>query len=383
VETVDVTLAGAAGSAVNVSISSDAHATAYVVDTTFAMLGGAMWCTGNVLVVPIMRMIGFSLGICVWGAINLVAGWCSGRFGILGVSQEHVTNSALNVVGALICCMSVFFYSQVKPSLENEKEQKYDLLLDDEADTSVNVTALEVEEPLFFEKWGTLQKRVLGILGSAIAGLLFGVNFNPAEYVMGRGGTSDGIDYILPHFTGIFFASTFYMGLYCVVMRQKPRGHLDAVPAAILAGVLWGVAQSAWFVANAQLEVRTQWPTHPVIASHSHVLCFNRASLEAATVELSCVDQLLVMCSHIETDHHVVTCALATMSSVPSDYVTCALQLVVAFPVITTGPALVAAAWGVFYFHEIRGRRNFILLALAFAFVAVGVALIVVSGPQG
>jgi drug/metabolite transporter (DMT)-like permease len=55
------------------------------------------------------------------------------------------------------------------------------------------------------------------------------------------------------------------------------------------------------------------------------------------------------------------------------------LQVVVAFPLISIGPGLIGALWGVFIFKEITGRRNLIFLSTAFAIVGVATALIVVS----
>ncbi|XP_056417811.1 transmembrane protein 144 isoform X2 [Hyla sarda] len=48
------------------------------------------------------------------------------------------------------------------------------------------------------------------------------------------------------------------------------------------------------------------------------------------------------------------------------------LSAVVSFPIITTGPGLVAALWGVLVFKEIRGIRNYLLLILAFCIVLPG-----------
>jgi hypothetical protein len=32
-----------------------------------AMIGGVLWCTGNLLTVPIIKMIGLGLGLLLWG----------------------------------------------------------------------------------------------------------------------------------------------------------------------------------------------------------------------------------------------------------------------------------------------------------------------------
>lgn len=39
------------------------------------MLGGALWCVGNVTVVPIVNNIGLSLGMLLWGLSNMLVGW--------------------------------------------------------------------------------------------------------------------------------------------------------------------------------------------------------------------------------------------------------------------------------------------------------------------
>jgi hypothetical protein len=43
-------------------------------------------CTGNIMVVPIVKMVGLSLGMLLWGSSNLIMGWCSGTFGLFGLS---------------------------------------------------------------------------------------------------------------------------------------------------------------------------------------------------------------------------------------------------------------------------------------------------------
>ena len=56
-----------------------------------------------------------------------------------------------------------------------------------------------------------------------------------------------------------------------------------------------------------------------------------------------------------------------------------ALSVSVAFPIITSGPGIVSAMWGVFVFGEIRGTRNFVALSVAVALSLAGCVLIGVS----
>ena len=55
------------------------------------------------------------------------------------------------------------------------------------------------------------------------------------------------------------------------------------------------------------------------------------------------------------------------------------LSFAVAFPLITSGPGIVAAMWGIFMFGEIRGRRNLSLFAVAVALNVLGSVLIAIS----
>ncbi|XP_067153965.1 transmembrane protein 144 isoform X4 [Apteryx mantelli] len=48
------------------------------------------------------------------------------------------------------------------------------------------------------------------------------------------------------------------------------------------------------------------------------------------------------------------------------------LSAVVSFPIITTGPGLVAAVWGVLVFKEIKGLKNYMLLTVAFCIILAG-----------
>lgn len=44
------------------------------------MVGGAIWCTGNMCVVPVIKTIGLAMGLLIWGTLNLIAGWATGRY---------------------------------------------------------------------------------------------------------------------------------------------------------------------------------------------------------------------------------------------------------------------------------------------------------------
>ena len=55
------------------------------------------------------------------------------------------------------------------------------------------------------------------------------------------------------------------------------------------------------------------------------------------------------------------------------------LSLTVAFPIITSGPSIVASLWGVAVFKEIRGKVRYLKLIAAICTTLVGVVFITLS----
>ncbi|XP_003391932.1 PREDICTED: transmembrane protein 144-like [Amphimedon queenslandica] len=42
--------------------------------------GGILWTSGNALVVPIIKTIGLTMGLTIWGATNMLSGWFTGMY---------------------------------------------------------------------------------------------------------------------------------------------------------------------------------------------------------------------------------------------------------------------------------------------------------------
>ena len=56
---------------------------------------GTFYITGNICVVPIVKTVGLGLGMCIWGMINLLSGWSTGRYDQIysyskSVRKDHV-----------------------------------------------------------------------------------------------------------------------------------------------------------------------------------------------------------------------------------------------------------------------------------------------------
>jgi len=255
----------------------------------FAMLGGFLWCTGNMLTVPIIKLVGLGIGLGVWATCTLVVGWSNGFFGILGVQKQPVNIRWLSYLGAFLAALSAVFFALVKP----EESRKRESSIISPTTPQINGDPLQRD---WTEKFTHKQKRILGVVLSLIAGLFFGTNFNPPQYVMEHclKCSQNGLDYVFSQFTGIFLTSTFYFLLYCVWVNNRPLVYPEAILPGYLSGMMWGIAQICWFVANS------------------------------------------------------------------------ALNLVISFPIVAVLPTVVSTMCGILLFKEIKGKKNFMLLSIAY-----------------
>jgi len=228
-----------------------------------------------------------------------------------------VSTPWLNYVGICTAVASVGLYAFVKPTINNVDEHDdekrpisvngndADYLLDEENGNSKHKSD---DSFAWLEKLSPMQKRLLGIVLAILAGLFYGVNFDPPQWLIDhKKGSDQGLDYVWSHFCGIFLASTGYFLIYCALKRNRPSIYPQAVLPGVISGVMWAIAQSCFFIANQDLG------------------------------------------------------------------------MVLAFPIIATGPGAVGCLWGIFVFKEITGLRNFLFFGAAVGLNALGVALITVG----
>ncbi|XP_039606239.1 transmembrane protein 144b isoform X2 [Polypterus senegalus] len=254
-----------------------------------AMLGGFIWATGNITVVPILKTIGLGLGVLIWGSFNLLMGWASSRFGWFGIDPEEVANPTLNYVGAGLSLLSALIFFAVKSDVKSpmRSSETVPLLLDVRINSDDHCS---VDES-WVDKLSPRKKRIIGVLLSVVAGILYGSSFIPVLYIKNHAKRKDSeyagasqfdLDYVFAQFCGIFLTSSVYFLIYCAAMKNKPKVYPKAILPAVASGVLWAVANCCWFLANNYLSA------------------------------------------------------------------------VVSFPIITAGPGLIAAMWGVLVFKEVK-----------------------------
>uniref|UniRef100_A0A1W7RCG4 Transmembrane protein 144 n=1 Tax=Agkistrodon contortrix contortrix TaxID=8713 RepID=A0A1W7RCG4_AGKCO len=275
-----------------------------------AMVGGFLWATGNVTVVPIVKTIGLGLGLLIWASFNLLTGWASSRFGWFGIDPEEVRKPVLNYIGAALSVLSSIIFLFIKSEVQNSSPSSESTPLLREQ--SINTSEYRVEnrsDVSWVDNLSPSGKRMVGCFLAMIAGIFYGSSFIPVFYIKDHGrrngtiyiGASQfDLDYVFAHFSGIFLTSTVYFLIYCAAMKNNPKVYPAAIIPGFISGTLWAIANCCWFIAN----------------------------------------------------HY--------------------LSAVVSFPIITAAPGFIAAVWGVLVFKEIKGLKNYLLLLTAFCIILAG-----------
>ncbi|XP_054648995.1 transmembrane protein 144b isoform X2 [Dunckerocampus dactyliophorus] len=233
----------------------------------FAMLGGVIWATGSITVVPIVKAIGLGLGILIWGSSSLLIGWATSRFGWFGIAAEDVSRPILNYCGAALCLLSglIFFFVRADVQLHPNPET-VPLLID--MRTSSGSYGMRSSE-FWIDFIGPTSRRFIGCLLAVVSGVLYGSCFTPILYIKSHSSCRDSVfhgaslydlDYIYAHCCGIFAASTVYFAIYCAVMKSRPRVYSRAILPGLLSGLMWTLATYCWFLANNYLTAVVTFP---------------------------------------------------------------------------------------------------------------------------
>uniref|UniRef100_A0A673GFA3 Transmembrane protein 144-like n=1 Tax=Sinocyclocheilus rhinocerous TaxID=307959 RepID=A0A673GFA3_9TELE len=224
-----------------------------------AMLGGALWATGNITAVPVVKFIGLGLGILLWGSSGLLIGWASSRFGWFGLNPEEVSKPIHNYCGAGLCLLSAIIFFFVKSDVQKRTSaESMPLLIDD------RVGLLRSNLWIFM-----ISSCYSGCILAVFSGVLYGSSFVPVFYIkvhattnssMFTGSSQNEIDYCFAHYSGIFLTSTVYFLAYCAVMKNRPRIYPRAILPGFLSGLMWGLATYAWLMANYYLSAVITFP---------------------------------------------------------------------------------------------------------------------------
>ena len=221
-----------------------------------AVAGGVLWATGNTMSVPIINSIGLGMGMLIWGCTNMLMGWATGM-ARLDLNTADPGLVWLNILGVCLAVLALALYTLIKPAEPPAKDVGGDL-----GDHLVQVASNDVlgsQAVVPASKAGS--KRLTGTLMAVVSGLFYGNNFTPPNLLLNTAeGPSNALDYVFSHFCGIYFASTFWMLVYCAYKRSTPVLYPRVILPGFISGLMWSAAQTSWFVANASLSVAVAFP---------------------------------------------------------------------------------------------------------------------------
>jgi glucose uptake protein GlcU len=107
--------------------------------------------------------------------------------------------------------------------------------------------------------------RIIGCVLAIISGILFGLVFTPSTYIQDHKdkyplASKNGLHYIFSMYTGILFASFIYYSIYILFKRNRPYICVESIFPAFLSGIMWGIAQSGFILANSVLSQAISFP---------------------------------------------------------------------------------------------------------------------------
>jgi len=304
----------------------------------YAMLGGMLWVIGNTMAVPVIRMIGMGLGITIWGTTNMLMGWASGRFGIWGLEKESVQIEWLSYTGVAVGVVAIVVLALIKPKEIARRQAVEDVentesYVERDSATFAGYGDLGADPFLaadrdkkksFSDALGKNGTRVLGVTLALAAGCLFGISFDPAQLLMDQYSQRSLTEDVKYSPDGLDYVFSHFFGIF--------------------------VTASGLLVIFSFVDTVATPPTLFPECDHGKLI-------------------VPAFISGIGWAVGEVSWFIANTN----------LGLVVTFPIITLGPGIVSCMWGVLLFGEIRGARNFALLALAFGMIAVSSACTVIA----
>ena len=335
-----------------------------------AISSGIIWSIGNILTVPIIKTIGMALGMSIWCATQLIVGWSTGKWGLLGTPKDtSVKNEPLNYIGVGLVFVSLILFFNVKPDNIDDDNKKHDkeyyrsgdndeqhlhiprtkahvfnanmnnnnnnnnhsannmdnensihtinsqrrVLIENTSQSDLKLDRqieMEMVES-WVDKLSQTQKNIVGVVCSVIAGICYGVMFCPVQSLTKKGGdfSKNMIDYVFVTYNGIFLSALFYFVVYNLSKRNKPQINHSAVFPSIIGGIIWAFAMDSYFFA------------------------------------------------------------------LDPDY----LGVDTTFPIVSAGPQIVSSLWGVLYYKEIRGQKNILFLTAAICCSLLSVGFVTLS----
>eukprot|EP01013_Petalomonas_cantuscygni_P025302 TRINITY_DN47210_c0_g1_i1.p1 TRINITY_DN47210_c0_g1~~TRINITY_DN47210_c0_g1_i1.p1 ORF type:complete len:529 (+),score=93.48 TRINITY_DN47210_c0_g1_i1:86-1672(+) len=224
----------------------------------------------------------------------------------------------------------------------------------------------EADQRSVFERVPPVPRRIFGVVFSVISGLLYGVNFNPPQIIMDR---------------------------KCTGVAHLTHPHVPS-PANAVGAAVFGTEASV--VSHQCVKVGTdglnyKGPGNTTTSAGPHYAatydgCCDGVSSDSLDYVFSHFCGIMITSTFIFVVYALAkrnqpwTSSKLTLPAFISGVVWAMAQtswfiangrlgLPIAFPIIATGPGLVAQLWGVFVYREVTNRRSLLVLVVAFVFL--------------
>ncbi|CAC70102.2 Transmembrane protein 144 [Caenorhabditis elegans] len=281
-----------------------------------AMLGGALWCAANAFAFLIMNRLGLAVPILIWSTVSCLTGWATTRYGLFGVPKGIPSSVILNYIGIIVLVVGSSFFLFIKSHVYIPKKRN-----NSESLTSGG------EIP---------SKKSMATQSSEEDDIVqHPHHVSPIVRI---------VCFLAAIFSGLFYGS---MCTPVTFIQNRP----DLYPGAPTEGLPYlfsffcGIMPMSTFVLVIYSAVKK-----------------NNPSLPSYLVLPSLFGGLLF--------------AIGMGGFFIGNQ---KLSQTISYPICSFAPGLIVSAWSVLYFKEITGKRNLILLGIAYAFTLVGVIMVTVS----
>ena len=128
----------------------------------------------------------------------------------------------------------------------------------------------------WIDRLDTKHQLILGVVGSIFAGICYGLVFCPIQYDINHHKhdpryPSKLEEYAFCHFSGILISAAFVFIIYGIYTKNQPQTSHETILPSIASGIIWGVAQIAFFVAQDPSNLGTD-TSFPIVASSPQIV---------------------------------------------------------------------------------------------------------------
>ncbi|VDL78034.1 unnamed protein product [Nippostrongylus brasiliensis] len=344
-----------------------------------AMVSGINWALANSMAIPIMNRLGMALSVLVWSTVSCLIGWATSRFGMFGLPAAVPASLLLNYIGIIVLItggvMYVFVKSNVKSQeivehTDKEKQAHLDQYPNSPKDFPPYLfsffTGIMCTSAIIFVVYSFV-KEITGKRNFIFLSIAYGFTFVGVTLIT--------VSKELFLCLGAFFVS---------VVVHALQGFPPFYGFAMIGGILWAISNSfAIIIMNRlgmalailvwnTLSCLTGWATarYGLFGVHAAIPASQFLNYTGIVVLIAGPEAVLPSLSA------GVLFGLGMASFVVAiDH----LNASIAYPICAMAPGLVVSMWSILYFREITGKRNLIVLAVAYCFTLVGVTLMTVS----